>query len=173
MSCHQVCCPEGSWEGLALPPIPRAGKDPIIVPVEAIMKAIRLHLRNIDSSDAFSLLEHLEHKVYFGLSLLDASTVDRAIYGMFTEIDTDLSGRMEVRELQSLLDSCGGGYAAGVMQLADDDQSGFLDKLEFAHLLKEFWGVTDADSEKLQKLLADLKEEHNAKYIPEKVATVE
>eukprot|EP00959_Pyramimonas_sp_CCMP1952_P464291 9486329-Pyramimonas_sp.AAC.3 len=61
----------------------------------------------------------------------------------------------ESDELQELLDECGGGYGKGVMQLIDEDGSGFLDKLEFAKFVTDFWGVDD--EEKVQELLATLK----------------
>jgi len=151
-----VCCPEGAWAGLDLPPVPRAGKDPLILPVVDIMAAIKTFFnRNKDQDEVFPILEHLEHKVEHGLSLLEASSVDKAIYDVFNTMDTDLSGRMETKELQNLLDECGGGYGKGVMQLVDEDGSGFLDKLEFGKFITEFWGVEE--EEEILELLKKLK----------------
>ena len=48
----------------------------------------------------FVLIEHLEHKVEHGLSLLEATSTERAIYDIFTTLDTDLSGRMETKGAQ-------------------------------------------------------------------------
>jgi len=150
------CCPSGCWDGLNIPPIPREGREQLTLTPDEVISAIKEHIQMKTNSEAFEMIDHLEFKVIFGESLLNVEPSIRSIYKVFDLLDTDLSGRIEMAELQQMLDvCCGGGYAEGVMTLNDEDNSNDLDKLEFTKFLT---GFLSKDESELSKILEQMTE---------------
>jgi hypothetical protein len=73
--------------------------------VDEVLLAIKTHLGTVEQAAAFLLVDALDFHVTFGRSMLDADETTRAYYAVFDMLDTDMSGRLDVKEVQEMLDA--------------------------------------------------------------------
>ena len=69
------------------------------------MEAIKTHLGTKEQEEVFLLVDALDFQVTFGRSMLEEEETTLGYYKIFDLLDTDLSGRLDVKELQTMLDA--------------------------------------------------------------------
>lgn len=69
------------------------------------MEAIKTHLGTKEQAEAFLLVDALDFQVTFGRSMLEEEEMTRGYYQIFDLLDTDLSGRLDTKELQAMLNA--------------------------------------------------------------------
>jgi hypothetical protein len=75
------------------------------LPVDEVLEAIKTHLGTKEQAEAFLLVDALDFQVTFGRSMLEEEETTRGYYKIFDLLDTDLSGRLDIKELQAMLNA--------------------------------------------------------------------